>query len=81
MNPFERELGEMLWGLWEAVRDGLLRASALAREAAPPIALLLVLSWLLEDHLELAREIRRVMLYLLVADIALASAPRILGAP
>ncbi len=81
MNPFERELEGLLWGLLEALREGLLRVSALAREAAPPIGLLLVLAWLLEDHLDLAREVRRVMLYLLVAAIALASIPRILGAP
>ena len=79
MNPFERELGEVLWGLWRAVVEALQRTSVLAREAVPPIALLFILAWLLEDDLELAREARRVLLYLLVTAIALASAPRILG--
>ncbi len=79
MNPFERELEGVLWGLWETAKRALLRGAALAHDAIPPIALLLLLAWLLEDHSELARETKRVLLYLLVVAVALASVPRILG--
>ncbi len=81
MNPFERELERMILGIWGAVKGLLLQGSRLGREAAPTIALLLLIAWLLEDHFEPAKGVKRTLLYLLVVAVAAALIPRVLGWP